>query len=251
LLQLDHVVIGVADLTSASAELSEVLGRGPSWHGRHPSYGTANVLFRLGSAYLELLARDPSSTVESGWTEGLATHLAGGGGLYAVALGASDIRAAAATLRARGLPLDAPREGEGQDLRTGATRRWTNAQIPVDSTRGTRVFVIEHRSPPAALPEAPRGESAPDPVVGIDSVSVDTGDLAGARRMWREVFGLSEREAPRGFDYSLGNASLQLQGLDSAGGPEDRWSSVALRVPVPRAGIEFRGTRISFTAASL
>ena len=35
-----------------------LLGRGPSWHGRHPAFGTRNVLFRLANTYVELLAPD-------------------------------------------------------------------------------------------------------------------------------------------------------------------------------------------------
>jgi len=62
-LSFDHVIIGVADLEAAAAALGRVLGRTPSWRGRHPTYGTANVLFRLGSAYVELLAPDAALAV--------------------------------------------------------------------------------------------------------------------------------------------------------------------------------------------
>lgn len=71
-LSLDHVIIGVADLQSASARMTAVLGREPSWRGRHPSYGTANVLYRLGFSYIELLAPDPEATTATAWTGSLA-----------------------------------------------------------------------------------------------------------------------------------------------------------------------------------
>ena len=53
---LDHLVIAVRDLAAATDVYARLLGRRPSWRGSHPTYGTANTLFRLENVYVELLA---------------------------------------------------------------------------------------------------------------------------------------------------------------------------------------------------
>ena len=61
---IDHIILAVTDLPTATADYSALLGRLPSWQGSHPDYGTANTLFRLDNIYSELLAP---------YKEGLAT----------------------------------------------------------------------------------------------------------------------------------------------------------------------------------
>ena len=55
---VDHIILAVADLKTATEHYACLLGRAPSWQGRHPRYGTANALFLLDNTYLELLAVD-------------------------------------------------------------------------------------------------------------------------------------------------------------------------------------------------
>ena len=55
---VDHIIIAVKDLAQATHDYGLMLGRAPSWQGTHPSYGSANTLFRLDNTYLELLAAD-------------------------------------------------------------------------------------------------------------------------------------------------------------------------------------------------
>src|SRR5438034_10752582 len=110
-LSLDHIVIGVSDVEAASEIWSQVLGRSPSWRGRHPDYGTANILFRLDNAYIELLALDLSATSTTPWTAGLADFLAwNGDGIYALALQTPDVSKSVAALREKGLAFDDPAE---------------------------------------------------------------------------------------------------------------------------------------------
>ena len=59
---LDHVVIGVRDLDGATRDYATLLGRGPSWHGSHPKYGTRNTLFRIDNTYVELLSLGKSKS---------------------------------------------------------------------------------------------------------------------------------------------------------------------------------------------
>jgi catechol 2,3-dioxygenase-like lactoylglutathione lyase family enzyme len=56
LTSLDHVVLAVADLGAATETYARLFGLLPSWRGEHAAFGTANTLFRLGNAYVELLA---------------------------------------------------------------------------------------------------------------------------------------------------------------------------------------------------
>ncbi len=239
-LTLDHVIVGVEDLGASAAALAAVLGRRPSWRGRHPTYGTANVLFRLESSYIELLAPDPDASSDTAWTGSLGRFLkARGGGLFSIALQTADVAATTALARGRGLPVEEPLPGSGVDLHTGATREWVNARIPPEATRGTRCFFIQHRSPASALPSAPPTGDAAAAARDIAGVIAVSSEPEGARRMWREVFGLPESEAGSGgWRFGLGNANLFLQaGLESgagrpaeAGQAPDKWDSVILTV---------------------
>ena len=55
-LELDHVLIVVADLAEAGREIEERYGLASIEGGRHPGWGTANRIVPLGETYLELIA---------------------------------------------------------------------------------------------------------------------------------------------------------------------------------------------------
>lgn len=55
-LQLDHVLVAVADLSVAARDFESSHGLGSVAGGRHPGWGTANRIVPLGDSYLELLA---------------------------------------------------------------------------------------------------------------------------------------------------------------------------------------------------
>lgn len=55
-LELDHVLIAVADLAAAGREIESRHGLASIEGGRHPGWGTANRIVPLGKAYLELVA---------------------------------------------------------------------------------------------------------------------------------------------------------------------------------------------------
>lgn len=55
-MELDHVLIAVADLAGAAGELEARHGLSSIEGGRHPGWGTANRIVPLGDAYLELVA---------------------------------------------------------------------------------------------------------------------------------------------------------------------------------------------------
>ena len=55
-LEIDHVLIAVADLADAAREIEARYGLASVEGGRHPGWGTANRIVPLGETYLELIA---------------------------------------------------------------------------------------------------------------------------------------------------------------------------------------------------
>jgi catechol 2,3-dioxygenase-like lactoylglutathione lyase family enzyme len=183
---LDHLIVAVRDLEAASATYESLLGRAPSWHGSHPSHGSANTLFRLDNTYLELLA-----PIGEGGLAGLlrARLDAAGDGLVGFALRTEDASACSAALRARGLAASDAVDGEGHETRTAAVRRWRNVLLPREASRGVLVFGIEHRSPPDALPLVEPAEPAAA-ITGIDHVVVRSEAPEAVIRFYGEQLGL-------------------------------------------------------------
>src|SRR2546426_11665264 len=56
LLAIDHIVLPVADLDLAAAEIATRHGLISVEGGRHPAWGTANRIVPLGDSYVELVA---------------------------------------------------------------------------------------------------------------------------------------------------------------------------------------------------
>jgi hypothetical protein len=64
--QLDHVLIAVADLGEAGRDIEARYGLASVEGGRHSAWGTANRIVPLGDSYLELIAViDPAKAAES------------------------------------------------------------------------------------------------------------------------------------------------------------------------------------------
>lgn len=57
--KLDHVVVGASDLEAGAVWMADRLGLAAQGGGVHAGAGTWNRLWRLGEAYLELIAPDP------------------------------------------------------------------------------------------------------------------------------------------------------------------------------------------------
>ncbi len=238
-LTLDHVVIAVRDVAAARETYDVLLGRAPSWRGRHPAYGTENVLYRLDNTYVELLA--PAADAAAGtWAERLLAYLdERGEGLWALAVGTTELDALVARLRSRGLPVADPAPGEGEDLDTGARRAWRNAFVPAEAMRGVVCFFIEHRSPLEALPPARPLTSEGSYVTHVDHVVVTSANLDASRRLWGDVVGVRlarERDLPernsRLLFFRLRDVTLELAGrMNGAATDEgDRLWGVAYEV---------------------
>ena len=112
LTDIDHVGIAVPDLEAAVDEYRRLLGVEPSHRERVEDQGVEEVLFAVGSSYVQLLgALGPDTTVG----RFLATR---GPGMHHVAYRVDDIEAALDHLRAEGAQLvdDHPRPGSRDTL---------------------------------------------------------------------------------------------------------------------------------------
>lgn len=182
---LDHVIVAVADLAAASDAYARLFGRQPSWRGSHPAWGTANTLFRLSNTYVELV----SPVGEGPFADLLRQRLIHGEGPYGLAFGTADAGAAAARLRAAGFDVPEPRDGSGRN-QAGAERRWRNVFLASADTRGVPLLVIEHRSPPDALPPAPPVGDPVAAIDGLDHAVIMTADAEAAIALYRDRLGL-------------------------------------------------------------
>ncbi len=237
-LTLDHIVFAVRDLAQATESYRRLLGREPSWRGSHPSYGTANALFRLDNSYLELLAPAGEAGSDSPWLRALRERLDGAGeGPYALALGTEHIDASVAAARARGLDVLDPADGDGVDVESGARRAWRNARI-AGAIRGVGAFFIQHSSPADALPVAKPTAGGGAFVTAVDHTVIASSHLDECLRFWQEALGLElrlslDRPGGRRLHFlRLGDSILELAGESEPATPGERdllWG-VAYRV---------------------
>ncbi len=112
LTDIDHVGIAVEDLDAAVEHYRAVLGVEPSHRERVEDQGVEEVLFPVGSSFIQLLAAvGPDSPVG----RSLATR---GPGIHHVAYRVRDVAVALEHLRAEGIRLidDTPREGSRNTL---------------------------------------------------------------------------------------------------------------------------------------
>jgi len=235
--RLDHLLVAVGDLSAAADRYAALLGRPPSWRGEHPGAGSANVLFRLDTCYLELLAPSGPGPIGAQLREHLETT---GEGLLGLAFGTPDLRETVAKLRARGLSLSDPRPGEGRDLASGAERHWENAFLSPESSRGPLLFAIQHHSPADALPRRDPTEPKESAVSAVDHVVVMSADLDASRALYGDGLGLRlaldrsfEARGTRILFFRVGGVTVEVAGT-IGGGPDpaapDRLWGIAYRV---------------------
>lgn len=92
-LQLDHVVVCVADLAEAARRYESDHGVVAVDGGRHPGHGTANKLVPLGDSYIELLAVVAPKEAKTSPLGTWALHRAAVPGADAVCLRTDDLDA--------------------------------------------------------------------------------------------------------------------------------------------------------------
>jgi catechol 2,3-dioxygenase-like lactoylglutathione lyase family enzyme len=237
---LDHLILAVADLKAATQAWADLLGRAPSWRGSHPALGSANTLFRFGGSYLELLAADPA---REGLLGGLVRDALDGREErpFGLALGTPDVDAAATRLRAHGVELLDPADGEGREQSSGVTRTWRSALVPPESVRGVRMLVLTHTSPTELLPIArPVADDATSVCEALDHAVVFTEDLGASIRLWTDAFGLADAWSQDFPERKTRNRGLLFgPALDGDGGSDS--SSAPILELIERSDREPRG----------
>ncbi len=234
---LDHVVVAVRDLDAATADYELLLGRKASWRGSHPSYGTANTLFKLENTYLELLSPAGEGLVAKQLEERFEEH---GEGPALLAFGTPDAEAFAKTSRERGLSASDPVPGEGRDHVTDAVRQWRNVFLPPEQTRGVQIFAIEHLSPPDALPEATPSAAENSVITSLDHVVIMSQNAEATRELYGDRLGIRlaldrsfEKRGVRLLFFRVGGATVEIgTRLDAEPSDEpDRFWGIAWQVP--------------------
>ena len=126
--ELDHIVVGAADLAAGEAWMTDMLGKPAQGGGEHPNMGTHNKVWSLGFCFVEVIAINPDAPAppHRRWFA-LDDHtvqgkLAQGPHLLTWAIRVDDIEA---TVKASPIPIGKVHELSRGDL------RW-KAAIPED-----------------------------------------------------------------------------------------------------------------------
>lgn len=138
MLQIDHLVIGVANLDAGVREFEELTGVRPAYGGEHPDRGTHNALVSLGNrTYLELLAPRPDARV----TESLQ-FLSELAELTPVmwAVSTDDITQTAERLASAGYEVTGPVPGSRRQ-QNGSTLHWTVFEMAAPDLAGAPFFI--------------------------------------------------------------------------------------------------------------
>jgi hypothetical protein len=144
-LEIDHVLIAVADLAAAGQEIETRHGLASIEGGRHPGWGTANRIVPLGDAYLELVAVvDEAQTAQSPF------------GRWVAAADPTPARPLGWAVRTHRLDdfaqrLDLSVAAGSRDDPSGQIVRWRSAGIEQATAEPSLPFFIE-RGPGTPLP---------------------------------------------------------------------------------------------------
>jgi len=228
---VDHIIIAVTDLLTATTDYAALLGRSPSWQGSHPDYGTANTLFQLENTYIELLAPAGQGLATEHINKVLNGRNTRLGGLV---FGTEDAAAFIDHARKQGLAASDPVPGHGVDTLTGAERRWRNMFWDANAARGVFSFCIEHETDSSLREAPPTGAGA---LTGVDHVVVKTQSVEAAKRFYGEQLGIRlalEQHVPEWGGTQLffrtSSMSIEVIASDIAPAQDELWG-LALKSP--------------------
>ena len=137
---IDHLIIAVEDISSATDSYTKLLGFPPTWKGIHPGQGTENALFPLENLYIELLAAKGEG---AGATTVKSFLELNGEGLSGIALGTSDIQEAKKKLAEMEVNAGEIVSGEGADSNSNEIRTWKNLFLPFSLTKYFHVIGLK------------------------------------------------------------------------------------------------------------
>ena len=135
MLTIDHVILPVADLAVAAAEIETRYGLASIEGGSHPAWGTANRIVPLGDAYVELVTViDPEAAAQAAFGRWVAGATPGRPLGWAVRTNAIEDVA-----RSLGLPVTlGQRAAPGRELIT-----WRSAGVDVAARESGLPFFIQ------------------------------------------------------------------------------------------------------------
>jgi catechol 2,3-dioxygenase-like lactoylglutathione lyase family enzyme len=222
----DHVTIIVADLEAALERYTALLGAQPTWRGEHREMGTRAALFGLDNALVELVAPIPDALEGEGMRALIAAR---GEGLYAIAFSCDDADATFSSLRARGVRVAPPAEGEADDG-AGGTRRYRTLELSARATRGLSVLAVERADTVALRGRMEDRASAH----ALDHVVVQTAAPEAAIALYGEGLGVrlaldKELGKTRMLFFRIGGVTLEVV-HDASAGEQDAFYGLAYRV---------------------
>ncbi len=218
LTRLDHIIIGVNDLETATRIFSEKLGLLASGGGVHPSGGTTNRIIVIGDTYLELIAvRTPAEAQQS-----MLERLAKGDGYLNFALTSDDIQADSAAIASRGVSIIGPTPGQLKAA-DGRTRSWSRTDIERPDLTQHYPFIIQHDSTGEERRSRLAGwTTPPEHPLGVSKVlsaTIAVADLAEAAHRFQHIYGLEPSE--------------------SFTGEADGWEAMLVSFPLGQSGQHF------------
>ena len=182
---IDHVVVLVRDLDRARSTFQR-LGFQTSPRGVHSDHiGTHNHTIMLEGDYFEVLGVRLPTDLNARWREALERRE----GIHIIALRTPDAGAAAAELRAGGVPAGEPvRFSRPVDTPAGPVEAgFVVAFIPAEATPAASMFVCQHLTPEHVwLPELKRH---PNTAERLESVTVVVDDPAAVAEPYAALFG--------------------------------------------------------------
>jgi hypothetical protein len=135
--ELDHVLVAVADLSAAARAFEARYGLWSIEGGRHPAWGTGNRIVPLGDSYIELVSvLDEEKARNSVFGRWVAAGMSGGARPIGWAVRTGDLDSIAERLA---LPVQ---DGE-RKTSTGALIQWRSAGVEQAAAEPALPFFIE------------------------------------------------------------------------------------------------------------
>ena len=180
---LDHAVVLVRDIETATAGYRALLGRAPAWRARKD--GVATAIFALANTSLELM----SPVAEGEGADRVRAVLdAQGEGLASMAFAVDDIEAARRRFTRLGLSPSDISDGESRDLESGRIMAWKRFRTDAKATGGIRMFFL-HRA--ERFPPSPVTSDAH--IDALDHIVLATPDPERAAGLYGARLGLDMR----------------------------------------------------------
>jgi catechol 2,3-dioxygenase-like lactoylglutathione lyase family enzyme len=192
LTRIDHIMICLPDL-DRGIETYRRLGFDVQPGGVHPGRGTHNAIAFHREDYLELLSVRDADEYRRGGGGGLLDFIAAGGGLRYIALQSDDLAADVAAMRARGVDVGDPGDGERRTP-AGQTLRWRSASL--GPRNPLPIFFLQHLTPLAE--RRGRARAHPNGIVGVERVYINVADVARTAETYARVLGMPVPKIQRG-----------------------------------------------------